>query len=130
VPFVFSIAGVLLIVAGVRGKTSDLFSLVKSDFTGQPNYFEWMVAIFLVGAIGYIKQLSTISRMFMFIVAAGLLYKNKGVFSQFTQQETAQPASVQGVTVSGTLGTLPQLPSLDSFLNTPIGGTSIAQEGE
>lgn len=86
-PFVFSISGVMLIIAGVRGKTSDLMLLVKSDFTGQPNYFEWMIAIFLVGAIGYVKELSTISRMFMFLVLAGLLYKNQQVFSEFTTEE-------------------------------------------
>jgi hypothetical protein len=94
-PIVFGFAGILLIVAGVRGQTTQLFSLVKSDFSGQPNYFEWMMAIFLIGVIGYIKELSTISRMFMILVAAGLLYKNKQVFSQADTQATANPAPVQ-----------------------------------
>lgn len=83
-PFVFGIIGVVLVVSGVRGTTSQLTALVKSDFTGTPNYLEWMVAIFLVGAVGYIKELHTLSRMFMAIVVIGLLWSNKGVFSQFT----------------------------------------------
>jgi hypothetical protein len=83
-PFVFGIIGIVLVVSGVRGTTSQLTALVKSDFTGTPNYLEWMVAIFLVGAVGYIKELNTISRMFMALVVIGLLWSNKGVFSQFT----------------------------------------------
>jgi hypothetical protein len=52
-----------------------------------------MVAIFLVGSVGYVKELHTLSRMFMVIVVIGLLWSNKGVFSQFTTgvESTAQP---------------------------------------
>ena len=107
-PFVFGIAAVLLIVAGVRGQTTQLFTLVKSDFTGQPNYFEWMIAIFLVGAIGYVKELQTISRMFMVLLILGLLWEHKGVFAQFTTQETQQPKQS-----SGTNTTLPTLPAIN-----------------
>jgi hypothetical protein len=116
-PFVFGFAGVLLIVAGVRDQTSNLFTLVKADFSGQPNYFEWMIAIFLVGAIGYIKELSTISRMFMFLVMAGLLYKNKQVFSEFVTQESQQPVSTSTVASNTVtpLAALPTLPSISMF---------------
>lgn len=119
-PFVFGIVGIVFIVAGVRGNSTQLFSLVKSDFSGSPNYFEWMIAIFLVGAIGYIKELSTISRMFMVLVLAGLLYQNKNVFSQLATQETQQPTVTPQGTATQTpqtstnsaLPALPQLPTL------------------
>jgi|SRR5580658_104583 hypothetical protein len=110
-PFVFGIIGILLIVAGVRGQTMQLFSLVKSDFSGSPNYFEWMIAIFLVGAIGYIKRLSTISRMFMILVMAGLLYENKSVFSELVTQDTTQPV-VTPQSGSSQPSSLPSLPTL------------------
>lgn len=93
-PFVFVVVGVLLLTAGVRGKSSTLFALVKSDFSGTPNYFEWAVAIFVVGAIGYIKELSTISRMFMFLVLAGLLYKNKQALTELGTESATQPTNV------------------------------------
>ena len=99
-PFVFGIVGILLVVSGVRGQSTTLFKLVKSDFTGQPNYFEWMIAIFLVGSIGYVKELSTISRMFMFIILAGLLYQNKQVFSELGPEEKAQPSTSTGAASS------------------------------
>jgi|HubBroStandDraft_1064217.scaffolds.fasta_scaffold01182_18 hypothetical protein len=92
-PFVFGILGTLFIVAGVRGQSKPLFALIKSDFSGTPNYFEWMIAIFAVGAFGYIKELSTISRLFMILVLAGLLYENKNVFSQTASETSQQPTS-------------------------------------
>lgn len=118
--FVFGFAGVLLITAGVRGQTSNLFALVKSDFTGQPNYFEWMVAIFLTGSIGYIKELSTISRMFMFLVLAGLLYQHRTVLEQLATQEAQQPSTTQTTvpttaTNPVTLPSLPTVPATDNF---------------
>lgn len=93
-PFVFGIAGVLLVVAGVRGTTSQLTALIKADFTGTPNYLEWMVAILIVGAVGYIQQLHTISRLFMTAIVLGLLFSNKGFFASLTQG--IQSPAVQG----------------------------------
>lgn len=120
-PIFFGVIAILFIVAGVRGQSTALLALIKSDFSGQPNYFEWMIAIFIVGAIGYIKELSTISRMFMFIILLGLLYKNKQVFSELKPEETATPQPSTGPSniVSNTTTGLPPLaalPQLDSSL--------------
>lgn len=120
-PIFFGVLAVLFIVAGVRGQSSTLFALIKSDFAGQPNYFEWAIAILIVGAIGYVKELSTISRMFMFLILVGLLYKNKQVFGELKPEETATPApSTTGAssvpaTASG-LAPLAALPELDPSL--------------
>ena len=118
-PFVFGIFGVLFIVAGVRGKTSDLVALIKDDFSGQPNYFEWMIAIFMVGAIGYVDELRTISRMFLTLLILGLLFSdyrsNPALFQQFTQQETAplQDASATATPQQTSASNAFDLPTLD-----------------
>jgi hypothetical protein len=129
VPIFFGVVGVLFIVAGARGQSSNLYALIKSDFSGQPNYFEWMIAIFIVGAIGYVKELSTISRMFMFIVLLGLLYKNKQVFSELSAQEKATPQpsgnATQNTPSTSTLGTLPQLPTLPQDLSNNMMGAIV-----
>lgn len=117
-PIVFGLVGILLVVSGVRGQSSQLFTLVKSDFSGQPNYFEWMIAIFIVGAIGYVKELSTISRMFMFIVLAGLLYQNKQFFSDIHGEETANSTGTNVVPQSMQQGT-PGLPALTPLASLP-----------
>jgi hypothetical protein len=117
-PIAFGVAAVILLVAGVRGKTTDLVTLIKSDFTGQPNYFEWMVAIILVGAVGYVDELKTISRMFLGLLVLSLLWSNKNVFSQFTAQETQQPAQ-QPTSMFPNFPTMPNLPSAPSNSTLP-----------
>lgn len=119
-PFVFGIFGVLLIVAGVRGTTSQLFGLIKSDFTGQPNYFEWMIAIFLVGALGYIDELKTLSRLFMFLLVLGLLWEKRQVLTSFVSQDvtatssaaSSSTAALNAAVNATTPSALPALPSL------------------
>ena len=118
-PIVFGVIGILLVVSGVRGTTSSLVTVIKADFTPNGGYLRWMLGIGLVGAVGYIDELKTISRMFMAIVLIGLIWSNKGVFSELTQQ-TATAAPQTGNT-SGTLSTstsvssLPSIPSLPSL---------------
>ena len=114
-PFVFTIAGVLLVVSGVRGTSTDLFKLVKSDFSGTHNYFEYIVAVFLVGSIGYVKELSTMSRLFMFLIIAGLLYQNKQFFSGLVTQETAQPVAQTNPSTAPISNGLPVLPTLPTI---------------
>lgn len=90
-PFVFGIIGATLVVSGVQGTTSNLFALVKADFTGTPNYLEWMVAILLIGAVGYIQDLSKLSHAFMVLVVIGLVFSNQGVFPLFTAGISSEP---------------------------------------
>lgn len=71
-PFALAIIGIVLIITGIRGTVTgtnpSLTSLVKSDFTGQGNYIYWLVAILLLGSLGYIESLKTLSRAFMTLV--------------------------------------------------------------
>jgi hypothetical protein len=90
-PFVFGLVGILLVVSGVRGTTSTLASLVKADFTGTPNYLEWMAAIFVIGSIGYIQELRGLSRVFMVAVIISMFFANQGVFSMFEAGISAEP---------------------------------------
>lgn len=95
-PIVFGVIGIVLIVAGIRdtvtGSNPNIVTLIKGDLTGEPNYIEWMIAIFILGALGYIPSLRTLSRLFMTLVVIGLILSNKGFFAKFTQQTTTQPS--------------------------------------
>ena len=86
-PFAFLIAGIVLIAAGVNGKSSDLLTLLKGDLTGSNNFVYWIVSILVVGAIGYIKDLQSLSRAFLVLVIIVLILnedKNgKGFFTEF-----------------------------------------------
>lgn len=105
-PFIFGIVGLILIVSGLRGTITgsnpNLVSLVKSDLTGTPNYTEWMAAIFIIGALGYIQQLEKISRALMTLVVLGLLFSNKGFFASLKTQLTSTDNNVANPTTATT----------------------------
>lgn len=81
------VAGVLLLVSSVRDTQVDLVNLVKGDLigTGQGNFLQWILALALVGALGYIPRLKPLSVAFMaLILVAIFLRKGKGFFSQLS----------------------------------------------
>jgi hypothetical protein len=119
-PILFAVVGLVLIVSGVRGTLTspanpNLVSLIHDDLTGTPNFIEWAVAIVIIGAIGYIPQLRTASRLFMGLVVIGLLFANKGFFAQFAQQTSGdQSGAQQSTTETQSNLTLPSV--IQSFI--------------
>lgn len=130
-PFVFGILGILLIISGVRGTVTgsdpNLVDLVKSDLTGQPNYTEWMAAILVIGALGYIDKVRTLSRAFMALVIIRLLLDNSGFFAKLEQQITSVNNNVPSTKSSSTSSNsgsnpfgLPSLQDLENSLEDAI----------
>lgn len=130
-PFVFGIVGLLLVVSGVRGQTGTLMTLVKKDFTGQPNFLEWAFAIFIVGAIGYVPKLAPISRMFMVLIVVGLFLADHGetgtgFFATLTSgiEANPNPGSIPQTSTQSnpspiaTTSVIPALNELDTFNST------------
>ncbi len=90
-PFALIIAGLVMLVSGVRGTTTQLASLVDGDLTGTDNFLYWVTAILVVGAFGYIDDLRTLSRTILFLLIVVLFLKRGnsngiggGFFAQFT----------------------------------------------
>jgi hypothetical protein len=130
-PFVFGIVGLLLVVSGVRGQTATLAQLVKNDFTGQPNYLEWMFAILIVGAAGYVPKLAPISRAFMVLIIVGLFLADHGengtgFFTGLVKgiEANPNPGSIPQTSAASTASTtnvasvIPALQELDTLNST------------
>jgi hypothetical protein len=71
-PFVFAIVGLVLIISGARGRSSDLLSLVEGDLT-EGNFVYWMLSIAVLGALGYIDALRPLSRALLVLVIVVLV---------------------------------------------------------
>lgn len=84
--FAFLIVGITLVVSAVRNTSGDLFTLMKGDFTGSNNFIAWMLAILVIGALGYIRSIAPVSRAFLVLVVVVLFLSNGGFFQKFTQQ--------------------------------------------
>jgi hypothetical protein len=115
-PFVLIIIGTVLLISSVRntyGATTPtggpgLAKLVQGDFTGQANFLYWIIALLLIGAVGYVRSLRPISVAFLALIIIVLFLKKGnpsgvggGFFSQFTAAlGTTQQSAPQSVTTT------------------------------
>ena len=76
----------MFILVGYHGSQDQFFTLLKGDFTGSGNFFYWIISIMVIGAIGYIPRLKSISDAFLVLVLLVLFISNKGFFNSFNQQ--------------------------------------------
>lgn len=84
-PIALLFAGGLMVIAAVRDKQGDLFTLVKGDLTGPNNFVQWALAILLVGAIGFIPKLKPFSTALVALVLVAIfLRKGTGFFAQLS----------------------------------------------
>jgi hypothetical protein len=86
-PLVFLAVGLILVAAALAGPNApkQLLAQLKSDFVGSNNFTIWIVAIFAIGAIGYINGFRGVANLFLLLVVAVILLSNTGFFSQFSQ---------------------------------------------
>lgn len=93
-------AGAVLLIAAVRNRQGDLFTLVQGDLTGPVNFFQWAMAILLIGAIGYIPKLKGVSTALLALVLVAIfLRRGNGFFSQIAttvNNSAAVPGTPQG----------------------------------
>lgn len=82
-PFLFIIVGAVMLVSAVRGTNDELLTLVKGDFTGPHNFIYWLLAMLILGGLGYIGPIRSLSRYLMALVLIVLILKNGGVAQQF-----------------------------------------------
>lgn len=119
--FALIFIGALLAVSAVRGTTSQLGALVRSDFTGQGNFIWWVAVVLAIGAIGYIRPLQALSKAFLgLIIVVLLLSKGNpikmpqgGFFAQlFNSLKNATATAPTGTTAAATAATpVPNAPA-------------------
>lgn len=110
--FALLIVGIVFLVASIKNTQSSLFTLIQGDFTGSQNFIFWLVAILLIGALGYVKKLQPISTAFLFLVVLVLILTRGnpsavggGFFTRFTSAiqatQQASPTAATGTTATG-----------------------------
>jgi hypothetical protein len=126
--FAFIIIGGILIISGAKGTTNQLTTLVKGDLQGKDGYLYWIVAILVIGSLGYISQLRTFSHWFLALVLVVLVLKTGstsnpggGFFQQFTSalSSISNPSNNPSSTSTLTTTSLPSISSLPSLTNLP-----------
>jgi hypothetical protein len=88
-PILFLAVGIALLIAAIRntlvtnGSNPGLFTLLQQDFTSSNNFGIWILAIVILGALGYVPALRLISNGLLLLIVVVILLSNKGFFSQF-----------------------------------------------
>jgi hypothetical protein len=136
-PFALLIIGAVLVVAAIRNTQGDLFTLVSGDFSGPSNFIFWMVAILLIGSIGYIPKIKPLSVAFLSLVVLVLFLAKGdpskatgGFFEKFTAglQTTTTAAGAAAAPATTVIGpnsnalppvkiNLPDLPTISNLVN-------------
>jgi hypothetical protein len=110
-PFVFFAIAIMMIVIGVRGTQTQALALLKGEFTGNGNwknsFLPWLVAIGVVGGIGYIPQVKKVSDAFIWLCILAFVLANgkNGLFSQFNSQVQGAAANQGAGSGTGTAAT-------------------------
>lgn len=89
--FVLLIIGLFLLASAIAGTQDAALNLVVGDFKGPGNFFYWIVALLIIGSIGYVKKLKPVSDLFLALIILVLVLKRGnpsgaggGFFAQFT----------------------------------------------
>ena len=64
-PIFLALVGIILIVAGVRGKETELLTLFADD---AKHFVSWALLIVVVGAMGFSQRLRPISTSFLVLI--------------------------------------------------------------
>lgn len=113
------IIGLLMVITGGRGTYGQFGAQVASEFAGpwKQSFTAWLLAIGILGAIGYIQPLQKISRWLMALVIITIFLANKGFFAKFTQALNQGPTAPQPIAAGSSAVTSPGVTSTN-----PSGG--------
>jgi hypothetical protein len=114
-PFALIFIGMVLVVTGLRDTYKQMATMIAGDFTGQrggAGFIMFFAAIAMVGALGAVRELRSISHAFLALIIVSLLLHNAG----FMQKLLAA--------LRGTTAATPVPPSTSASLAQFGGGTA------
>lgn len=105
-PIFLLFIGLLLVIVGAQGTHREFFRLLLSDFSGTGNFVYWVVAIVVIGSLGFVRTIRPVSDAFLVLVLLVFVISNRGFFAQFNRQIGAATATVPSNTNAATFGQL------------------------
>lgn len=90
-PFAFVAIGLVLVMAGIQDTHAQLGSQLRKDFVG--GYMQWVLAIVLIGSLGYIDAVRPLSRAFLTLIIVGMLVANPNFFTEVQKAVREGPIS-------------------------------------
>jgi hypothetical protein len=82
-PIALLFIAVVFVVTALKGTEKEFFALLKSDFSGPGNFVYWVLAFYLIAALGYFPPLKRLSNSFLALAVLALFISNRGFFVKF-----------------------------------------------
>ena len=93
-PFILVLIGGVLVVAAFRNTQGNLATALEADV---PGFFEWFLALAVIGGLGFVPGLKVPSRMLLALVLVVLVVTNyTRIFSGFSTLATSPPQAGTG----------------------------------
>jgi uncharacterized membrane protein YgcG len=93
VPLLLILFGAVLVTVAWRGTEHQLAAQLSADFGTGGQFLAWAAAIGVLGAIGYVPQLRTLSNLAMALVIVVLVLRNGGLFTELAAVIDHPPAA-------------------------------------
>lgn len=95
-PFGFITIGLIMVITGVKGTHAALGAQLQKDFTGDRNFIYWLLAIGVVGSIGYVEneKAKTFSHLFLVLIIVAMVLKNGGFAQKLMEALQQGPVKI------------------------------------
>jgi hypothetical protein len=132
-PFALIIIGLLMVITGARGTYAEFGKTIAGEFQGQNNFVYWFGAIIIVGSIGYVQELRTISRLLLALVIIVLILSHKGFFQQFQSALKTGPVQPNALPGQNSVSPNASQATINSAITSNsqgVGGSTPATAGQ
>ena len=130
-PFALLIIGLALLASAIQGTQQQFLDLLVIDFSGPSNFTYWVLALLLIGAVGYIPKARPVSDAFLVLVVLVLVLSKGnpsqsggGFFAQLTQAlstTNTQQALPDAASTTAATATTAASNTISSLLNNFAG---------
>lgn len=98
-PVIAILLGIVLIDLALRGTEHEFAQQLSEDFSGG-NFWAWLAAISIIGAIGYYEPAKRVSNLGIALVVLAMILANEkqnGIFAKFSALFTSPPQPAASV---------------------------------
>lgn len=83
-PWAFIVVGALMCILAVKSDDSlhQFASTVSGDISGNSGFIKWIIAIVIIGAVGYLPDMEGLSTAFLVLLVISFVLSNSGVFQK------------------------------------------------
>jgi hypothetical protein len=119
-PYALIVIGIAMIIAGARNTYQQLGTQLVADFRG---FVWWLLAILIVGALGYVPAFKPVTRAFLVLILIVMVLRNGGFAQQFL---TALQKGPQQIASAPDAAAQASASSGGAASNNPLGSVSSA----